>query len=75
MKIKSVKLMRDIRNQISNDIENMDWKEECKYLNQQIKTFGFLTKPSPNTTLNSDPSATAIFSRNSKLRVGDTGSG
>ena len=53
MKIKSVEMMRSIRNQMSMDIQDMDWKEEQKYLNSKIKSFEFLTKQLPNTTLNS----------------------
>jgi hypothetical protein len=65
MKIKSVELMRDIRSSISLDIQGMDWKEEQQYLASKIKAFESLTKSAPNTTLNSDPSAAAFFSRNS----------
>ena len=75
MTIKSVELMRDLRDQISLDIQGMDWREEQEYLAGHIKTFESLTKPPPNTALNSDPSTAAIFSRNSSLGAGGTGSG
>ncbi len=55
MKIKSVEMMRSIRNQMSMDIQDMDWKEEQEYLNSKIQSFEFLTKQLPNTTLNSAP--------------------
>ena len=47
MKIKSVNMMRDIRDQISTDIQAMGWKEEQEYLRNQIKTFECLANPLP----------------------------
>ena len=61
MKIKSVEMMRSIRNQMSMDIQDMDWKEEQEYLNSQIKSFEFLTKQLPKMTLNSTPQCRRDF--------------
>jgi len=52
MKIKSVELMRNIRDKISSDIEEMQWTDENKYLREHIKSFEFLTKSIPNKALN-----------------------
>ncbi len=75
MKIRSVELMRDIRHQISLDIQSMAWKEEQEYLASQIKAFESLTKHPPNKTLNRTPVSPRTFGENSRLRVGDTGAG
>ena len=75
MKIRSVELMRDIRHQISLDIQGMAWKEEQEYLASQIKAFESLTKPPPNKTLNQTPVSPRTFGVDSSLRVGDTGAG
>ncbi len=44
MKIKSVEMMINIRDQISSDIKEMQWNDEQKYLRDHIKSFKFLTK-------------------------------
>ena len=44
MKIETVKLMRDLRSQISSDTEGMNWDEKRKYLDDNLKTFRFLTE-------------------------------
>ncbi len=51
MKIKSVQMMREIRDQISSDIKQMQWDEEQKYLQNHIKTFDFLTKKNSNKSM------------------------
>ena len=48
MKIDAVKMMRNIRDQISSDIKEMQWEEEQRYLRDHIKTFKFLTKKITN---------------------------
>ncbi len=52
MKIEAVKMMRNIRDQMSLDIKGMTWEEEQEYLRSQTKNFEFLTKVMPNKTLN-----------------------
>ena len=42
MKINAVKLMRDLRDNISKDINNMSWKEEQEYLKKHSKHFEYL---------------------------------
>jgi len=42
MKIEAVKLMRNLRSQISTDIEGMKWDEEQEYLREKVKSFEFL---------------------------------
>ena len=42
MKINAVKLMRDLRDNISKDINNMSWKEEREYLKKHNKNFEYL---------------------------------
>ncbi len=44
MKIKAVRLMRDIRDKISADTENMTWAEEQEYLKNRITVFSYITK-------------------------------
>lgn len=44
MKIEAVKMMRNIRDKMSNDVKNMSWDKEQEYLNSRIKTFDFLIK-------------------------------
>lgn len=44
MKIEAVKMMRNIRDQMSLDIKGMTFKEEQDYLRSQIKTFAYLTE-------------------------------
>ncbi len=58
MKIESVKLMRTIRDQMSKELKNMEWKDEQEYLRNHIKTFVFLVKEEPNKALNSDDNST-----------------
>ncbi len=56
MKIKAVKMMRNIRNQMSLDIKGMTCNEEQEYLKSQIKTFKFLTTIMPNKSIETDRS-------------------
>ena len=44
MKIKSVEMMINIRDQISSEIKEMPWNHEQQYLRDHIKSFDFLTK-------------------------------
>ena len=44
MKIKAVEMMRNIRNKLSSEVNQMTWQEEANYLNNQIKNFQTLTK-------------------------------
>ena len=44
MKIEAVKLMRALRSQISSDTEGMQWDEKRKYLDENLKSFRFLTE-------------------------------
>ncbi len=60
MKIEAVKMMRDIRDQMSLDIKGMTYEEEQDYLRSQIKTFEFLTKTMPNKRLNQTPCPSAL---------------
>jgi len=39
MKNEAVTLMRNIRDQMSKEIEGMSWKDEQKYLRKQINVF------------------------------------
>lgn len=48
MKIETVKMMRNIRDQMSLDIKGMTFKEEQDYLQKQIKTFKHLTEIRPD---------------------------
>ncbi len=50
MKIEAVKMMRNIRDQMSLDIKGMTWEEEQEYLRSQTKNFEFLTKVMLNKT-------------------------
>lgn len=51
MKIESVQMMRDIRDQMSLDIKGMTFEEEQKYLLNQIQTFKYLIQIKPNLSL------------------------
>ena len=42
MKIEAVKMMRDIRDQMSKDIKGMTWEEEQSYLRDHAKSFELL---------------------------------
>jgi hypothetical protein len=44
MKIKAVEMMRNIRDKISSDIQEMHWDDEKDYLKNHMQTFHFLTK-------------------------------
>ncbi len=44
MKIKSVEMMINIRDQISSEIKEMSWNHEQQYLRDHIKSFDFLIK-------------------------------
>ena len=48
MKIKSVEMMINIRDQISSEIKEMQWNHEQKYLRDHIKSFDFLIKSVSN---------------------------
>lgn len=51
MKIKSVELMRSIRDRINHDINGLSWHEEREYLNSHIGSFEALLKEMPNKGL------------------------
>jgi hypothetical protein len=57
MKIKAVKMMRNIRNQMSNDIKGMTFDEEKEYLRHRIKSFEFLVKEVPNKSIEATETA------------------
>ncbi len=60
MKIEAVKLMRNMREKINSDIEGFSWSQESEYLRKHIQSFPFITKKSPNKTINSDPLTTDL---------------
>lgn len=62
MKIEAVKMMRNIRDQMSLDIKGMTCEEEQEYLSSQIKAFKFLTKVMPNKKFERDAGKSAVFS-------------
>jgi hypothetical protein len=51
MKIKSVDLMRSIRDRINQDIDGMSWPEEQEYLKSHIHSFDAMLKEMPNKRL------------------------
>jgi hypothetical protein len=57
MKIKAVRLMRDIRDRISADTENMTWAEEQEYLKNHITVFSYITKKTSNKSLQPTPTS------------------
>ncbi len=44
MAIKSVKMMREIRDKMNQRIEGMVWEDESTFLEKHITTFSFLLK-------------------------------
>ena len=48
MKIEAVKLMRDIRDKMSADTQDMTWAEEQEYLKKHITVFSYITNKAPN---------------------------
>ncbi len=44
MKIEAVKMMRNIRDQMSLDMKGMSYQEEQKYLSNHITTFEYRTE-------------------------------
>ena len=50
MKIKSVQLMRDIRDRMSHEIKGMSWAQEQEYLKKRRGSFDGLLKQMPNKT-------------------------
>lgn len=55
MTIEAVKMMRSIRDQMSLDIQGMTFKDEQKYLSDQIVSFKYLTETMPNKAIQLTP--------------------
>lgn len=70
MKIESVKMMRDIRDQISLDIKGMTFEEEQKYLLNQIQTFKYLIQIKPNQALQPDRPPSGFFGISGSVQAG-----
>jgi len=51
MKIKSVELMRSIRDKMSQDIQGMSWLEEQEYLRKHSGSLADLSKEMPNKAI------------------------
>jgi len=51
MQIKSVELMREIRDRISRETQGMSWVEEQEYLRKHSGSFEVLLKEMPNTAI------------------------
>ncbi|RKZ43952.1 MAG: hypothetical protein DRR16_22790 [Candidatus Parabeggiatoa sp. nov. 3] len=53
MKINSVNMMRKIRDELDQQIQEMTWEEENKFIKENLTSFKFLTdrKKSPNNAL------------------------
>ena len=58
MKIKSVELMRNIRDRMSQETSGMTWHEEHEYLTSHISSFEALLKEVPNKRL--QPTAQSV---------------
>lgn len=57
MKIEAVRLMRDIRDKMSADTEDMTWAEEQEYLKNHITAFSYVTNKAPNKSLQPTPAS------------------
>lgn len=55
MKIKSVELMRNIRDRISQETQGMSWVEEQQYLRKHSDSFNDLLKEMPNKAIQPTP--------------------
>jgi len=55
MKIKSVELMRGIRDKMSQEIQGMSWIEEQKYLKAHSVSFLNMLKEMPNKAIQPTP--------------------
>ena len=54
MKIKSVELMRSIRDKMSNEIQGMSWLEEREYLMKHSSSLADFLKEMPNKSIKRD---------------------
>ena len=54
MKIEAVKLMRNIREQMSQEIKGMEWREEQEYLRNHIQVFKSFAKDVTQKALHPD---------------------
>ena len=70
MAIKSVKMMREIRDKLNQRIEGMAWEDENIFLEKHITTFKFLVKERemPNEAI--QPAASRAVSRRSAVSGG-----
>ncbi len=55
MKIKSVELMRSIRDRISKETSGMSWLEEQEYLRSHIGSFEAMLEEMPNKAIQPTP--------------------
>jgi hypothetical protein len=55
MKIKSVQLMRNIRDRMSYEIQGMSWVQEREYFKKRRGSFDSLLKEMPNKTSRPNP--------------------
>ena len=69
MKIESVKMMRDIREQISFDIKEMTFAEEQEYLMKQIRTFQYLTLNEAKSEISLQQSVDCMWAKEADVRV------
>jgi hypothetical protein len=60
MTIEAVTLMRNIRDQMSLDIQGMTFEDEQAYLTKQIVSFRYLTETAPNKRLVSHATAGSL---------------
>jgi hypothetical protein len=63
MKIKSVELMRSIRDHINQEINGMSWYQEQEYLKSHIGSFEAMLKIIPNKRLRPTVQSTARSAR------------
>jgi hypothetical protein len=70
MKIESVKMMRDIRDQMSLDIKGMTFEEEQKYLMNQIQTFKYIIEIKPHSAFKADHPPSGFFRISRSVQAG-----
>lgn len=63
MKIKSVELMRNIRDRISQETIGMSWLEQQEYLRSHITHFELLLKEMPNKAVQPAPRTLRVSGR------------
>jgi hypothetical protein len=63
MKIKSVELMRSMRERVNQEIDGMSWSEEQEYIRSHLGSFEAMLKEMPNKRLQSTAQSAARSAR------------